>query len=64
MRMMKAILVASLVIASVHAAAGTAWARSESLQRGTAWTSGDGGASLVSGPGGVSWELFGNEFGL
>ena len=61
MRKLKTILVASLVIASLYAASGTAWARSSSLQRGTSWTD-VGGSSLVGDPGGVSWELFGVGF--
>ena len=58
MRKLKTILVASVVAASLYAAAGTAWARSESLPRGTSWTDFDG-MTLPSQPGGVSWELFG-----
>jgi hypothetical protein len=58
MRKFKTILVASIVAASFYAAAGTAWARSESVHRGTAWTDGDG-VTLLSEPGGISWELFG-----
>ena len=61
MRKLKTILVASVMVASLYAAAGTAWARSESGQRGTAWTS-DGGSTLLGGPGGASWELFGLGF--
>ncbi len=38
MRKLKTIFVPSVVAASLYAAAGTAWARSESGQRGTAWT--------------------------
>jgi hypothetical protein len=61
MRKVKTILVASLVVASLYAGAGTAWARSESIQRGTAWTD-DNGPTLSGGPSGVSWELFGFGF--
>jgi hypothetical protein len=61
MRKLKTILVVSLVIASLYATAGTAWARSDSIQRGTAWTD-LRGSSLVGDPGGVSWELFGLRF--
>jgi hypothetical protein len=52
MRKLKTILIASLVAASLYAAAGTAWARSD-VQRGTAWT-------LPTAPDvgilGISWE--------
>jgi hypothetical protein len=58
MRKLKVILVATMVVASLYAAAGTAWARSDSGQRGTAWTDTDGPA-LSGGPSGASWELFG-----
>jgi len=61
MRKFKTILVASLVIASLYSTTGTAWARSTSLQRGTAWTE-SSGSSLIGDPGGVSWELFGVGF--
>ncbi|HKC90421.1 MAG TPA: hypothetical protein VKE23_03730 [Candidatus Limnocylindria bacterium] len=56
MRSLKRILVASLVVASLYAAAGTAWARSESLPLGTAWTDADD-PGLWDGPSGISWEL-------
>jgi len=58
MRRLKTILVASVVAASLFAAASTAWARSDSTQRGTAWTDADGQAMLGD-PSGVSWELLG-----
>ena len=58
MRRMRAIFVASIVVASLYAAAGTAWARSDSVQRGTAWTQ-DGPTELT---GGASWERFGVGF--
>jgi hypothetical protein len=61
MRKLETILVAVVVVASLCAAAGTAWARSESGQRGTAWTD-TGGPTLSGGPGGTSWELFGFGF--
>ncbi|HEY8825461.1 MAG TPA: hypothetical protein VIP07_11295 [Candidatus Limnocylindria bacterium] len=61
MRKLKTILVASLVVASLYTATGTAWAQSESGQRGTAWTS-DGGSTILGGPGGASWELSGFGF--
>jgi hypothetical protein len=58
MRKLKTILVASVVVASLYASAGAAWARSDTLQRGTSWTD-TGELTLPSEPGGVSWELFG-----
>jgi hypothetical protein len=61
MRKLKKILVAAVVVASLYAAAGTAWARSDTLQRGTSWTEADG-MTVPSEPGGVSWELFGASF--
>jgi hypothetical protein len=56
MRKLKTILVASLVAASLYASAGTAWARSEQVQRGTSWT--DAGDLTVPDFGilGISWE--------
>jgi hypothetical protein len=54
MRRMKATLLASIVFASLYAGAGTAWARSESIQRGTAWTQDLGPSGQL---GGASWEL-------
>ena len=56
MQKLKSILVASVVAASLFAAAGTAWAQSESGQPGTSWTDADG-ASVWDGPTGASWEL-------
>ena len=53
MRKLKTILIASVVAASLYAAAGTAWATSDVLQRGTSWT--DAGDTTV--PDGISWEL-------
>jgi hypothetical protein len=61
MRKLKTILVMAVMVASLYAAAGTAWARSDSGQRGTAWTDGDG-LTLSGDPSGVSWELFGLGF--
>jgi hypothetical protein len=58
MRGLKTTVIASLVAASLFAAAGTAWARSESTQRGTAWTDADG-QTVLGDPSGVSWELLG-----
>jgi hypothetical protein len=57
MRKLKTIVVASVVAASLYAAAGTAWARSESLPRGTSWTDA-GGTTVLDLPDGISWELF------
>jgi hypothetical protein len=58
MRKLKTILIASLVAASLYAAAGTAWARSD-VQRGTAWTD-EGDMTLPTAPElgilGISWE--------
>ena len=56
MRKLKTILVASIVAASLYAAAGTAWAASDVLQRGTSWTD-DPDTSLPTVPDGISWEL-------
>ena len=44
MRKLKTILVAFVMVASLYAAAGTAWARSDELQRGTSWT--DAGSTV------------------
>jgi hypothetical protein len=55
MRKLKTILVACMVAASLYAATGTAWARSESLERGTSWTDLDGSMGFAE-PAGVSWE--------
>jgi len=55
MRKAKTILVACMVASSLYVAAGTAWARCESLERGTSWTDVDGPTELVD-PAGVSWE--------
>ncbi len=57
MRKLKTILVASIVVASLYAATGTAWARSETGQRGTAWTDDVESTTVWDGPIGVSWEL-------
>jgi len=55
MRKLKTILVAAVVVASLYAASGTAWARTESGQRGTAWTDVED-TNVLDGPTGVSWE--------
>jgi len=55
MRKVKTILVAAVVVASLYAASGTAWARTESGQRGTAWTDVED-TNVLDGPTGVSWE--------
>jgi hypothetical protein len=57
MRKLKTILVASIVVASLYAASGMAWARSETGQRGTAWTDDVETTTVWDGPIGVSWEL-------
>ena len=61
MRKLQTVMVALVMVASLHAAAGTAWARSESSTRGTAWTDVDGQA-LPEEPTGVTWELLGFAF--
>jgi ABC-type proline/glycine betaine transport system substrate-binding protein len=53
---MKAILVASVMAVSLLAAAGSASARSDMIQCGTAWTEVDD--VTASDPIGVSWELW------
>jgi hypothetical protein len=55
MRKLQTILVACVVAASLYAATGTAWARTESLQRGTSWTDVDPSTGIAD-PSGVSWE--------
>jgi hypothetical protein len=62
MRKLQTILVASIVAASLCAAAGTGWARSETGQRGTAWTDDVESTTVWDGPIGVSWELPGFDF--
>jgi hypothetical protein len=62
MRKLKTILVASMVVASLYAATGTAWARSETGQRGTAWTDEVESTTVWDGPIGVTWELPGVDF--
>ena len=56
MRKLKTILVAFVMVTSLYAAAGTAWARSDVIQRGTSWT--DVGDTTVPDLGilGISWE--------
>ena len=56
MRKLETILVACVVAASLYAAAGTAWARSDVIQRGTSWT--DAGDPIAPDLGtlGISWE--------
>ena len=56
MRKLKTIFVASVVVASLYAAAGTAWARNESGQRGTAWTDA-GTATSWSDPSRASFDF-------
>lgn len=57
MRKLKTILVACVIASSLFAAAGTAWARSASSERGTSWTG--WGATTWDGPVGASWEQLG-----
>ncbi len=56
MRKLKTIVVAFVMVASLYAAAGTAWARSDVIQRGTSWT--DAGDPIAPDLGtlGISWE--------
>ena len=58
MRKLKTILVALMVAASLYATAGTAWARCDALQQGTAWT--DETDPVAPTPtftaSGISWE--------
>ena len=56
MRKLKTILVALVMVASLYAAAGTAWARTDVPQRGTSWT--DVADTTVPDLGilGISWE--------
>jgi hypothetical protein len=54
MRKLRTILITCVVASSLFAAAGTAWGRSDGVQRGTAWT--DGETPVVFDPFGVSWE--------
>ena len=56
MRKLQTVLVAFVMVASLYVAAGTAWARSDSSTRGTAWTDVNGQA-LPDEPIGVTWEL-------
>jgi hypothetical protein len=58
MRKLKTILVTCVVASSLFAAAGTAWATTASLERGTSWTD-SGDATNLDEPIGVSWENFG-----
>lgn len=53
MRKLQTILVMSVMAASLFAAAGTAWARSDTVQRGTAWT--DNPVPVFT-DSGISWE--------
>ena len=63
MRGLKTTVIASLVAASLYAATGTAWARNDSVVRGTAWTDADGGL-VFDEPVGISWEGFGLSLGF
>jgi len=56
MRKLQTVLVATVMVASLYAAAGTAWARSDVVQRGTSWTDAGDVAGSDSDLG-VSWEL-------
>jgi hypothetical protein len=52
---MKAILIAWTMAVTLLAMAGTAWARSDTIQCGTVWT--DVEETTPTEPTGVSWEL-------
>jgi hypothetical protein len=56
MRKLKTILVAGVMVASLYATAGTAWARGDVLPHGTSWT--DVGDTTLPDIGilGISWE--------
>jgi hypothetical protein len=56
MRKLKSVLVTCIVASSLFAAAGTAWASTATLERGTSWTAND--AWTWGEPGGISWESF------
>jgi hypothetical protein len=56
MRKLKTVLIACIVASSLFAAAGTAWARSDAVQLGTAWTVAE--CPFIVVPFGVSWELY------
>ena len=55
MRKLQTIVFASVVAAALYATAGTAWARSESGQRGTAWTDA-GAATSWADPSGATFD--------
>ena len=54
MRKLKTILVTCVMASSLIAAAGTSWAATASVDRGTSWTDAEGGTWEL--PGGASWE--------
>jgi hypothetical protein len=56
MRKLKMILVTCVVASSLFAAAGTAWASTSTVERGTSWTS-EAGSTIWGDPGGISWEM-------
>jgi hypothetical protein len=57
MRKLKTILVACVMASSLFATAGTAWASTASIERGTSWTD-LGDWNVWDDPGGMSWEMF------
>jgi hypothetical protein len=57
MRKLKMVLVSCVVASSLFAAAGTAWARTAPVERGTSWTAEEGWMTWDD-PGGVTWEMF------
>jgi hypothetical protein len=62
MRKLKTILVTCVVASSLFAAAGTAWATTVSLERGTSWTHFGDAITMddpMGGPIGISWESLG-----
>lgn len=56
MRKLKMVLVSCVVASSLFAAAGTAWARTAPVERGTSWTAGEDWTPY--GGEGISWEWF------
>ena len=57
MRKLKTILATCVMASSLFAAAGTTWASTATVERGTSWTA---NLAWTSGdPGGISWESFG-----
>ena len=57
MRKLKMVLVTCVVASSLFAAAGTAWARTATVERGTSWTADLNWTPWTDGDG-ISWESF------